>query len=157
MFGKLFDLVDEKARDHCHIFGKFRGTAHYSCNGNLKITKKVPVVFHNLKRYDGHLIIKEMPNFDVRNDVIPNGLEKERAFIVNKNLVFIDSKQFMNSSLDSLVKNLVDGSFKYLSKEFNGVYFDAVKEKGIYPYDMLIVLKNLMKLSCVVKIIFIVL
>ena len=37
---KLFDLVDEKVRDHCHISGKFRRAAHFSCNANLKITKK---------------------------------------------------------------------------------------------------------------------
>ena len=42
--GKLFDLMDEKVRDHCHISRKFRGAAHFSCNA-----KKVPVVFHNLK------------------------------------------------------------------------------------------------------------
>ena len=30
------------------------------------------------------------------------------AFTINKKLVFIDSMQFMNSSLDSLVKNLSD-------------------------------------------------
>ena len=37
---------------------------------------------------------------------MPNGLEKYMAFFLNKNLVFIDSMQFMNSSLDKLVKNL---------------------------------------------------
>ena len=48
--------------------------------------------------------------------VIPNGLEKYMALlIVNKNLLFIDSMQFMNSSLDKLVKNLNDKDFKYLS------------------------------------------
>ena len=56
--GKLFDLVDEKVRDHCHIFGRFRGAAHFSCNANLEITNKVPVIFHKLKGYDSHLIIK---------------------------------------------------------------------------------------------------
>ena len=35
------------------------------------------------------------------------------------NLFFIDSMQFMNSSLDALVKNLSDNDFKYLSKEFS--------------------------------------
>ena len=44
-----------------------------------------------------------MCNFDVHINVIPNGLEKYMSFIVNKDLVFIDSMQFMNSSLDSLV------------------------------------------------------
>ena len=37
------------------------------------------------------------------------------AFKINKNLVFIDSMQFMNSSLDALVKNLSDNDFKHLS------------------------------------------
>ena len=44
---KLFDTMDEKVRDRCHISGKFRGAAHFSCNANLKITKKVLVIFHN--------------------------------------------------------------------------------------------------------------
>ena len=55
---KLFDLVDAKVRVHCHISGKFREAARFSCNANLKITKKVPVIFHNLRGYDGHLIMK---------------------------------------------------------------------------------------------------
>ena len=71
-------------RDHCHISGKVRGAAHFSCNANFKISKKVPVVFHNLKGYDGHLIMKELSTFDVSIDVIPCGLEKYMAFIVNR-------------------------------------------------------------------------
>ena len=42
------------------------------------------------------------------------------ALTINKNLVFIDSMQFMNSSLDVLVKNLSDNDLKYLSQEFSG-------------------------------------
>ena len=48
--GKLFEISNEKVRDHCHISGKYRGAAHWSCNINLKITKNVPVKFHTLKR-----------------------------------------------------------------------------------------------------------
>ena len=44
------------------------------------------------------------------------------AFTINKSLVFIDSVQSMNSSLDSFVKNLSDDGFKYLSEEFNGEF-----------------------------------
>ena len=41
------------------------------------------------------------------------------AFFLGRDLVFIDSMQFMNSSLDKLVKNLSDEDFKYLVKKFN--------------------------------------
>ena len=132
---KLFDAGDEKVRDHCHITGKFRGATHFSCHANFKLSKKLPVIFHNLRGYDSHLIIKEISNFDVKVKVIPNGLEKCMAFTVNKNLIFIDSMQFMNSSLDSLVKNLMDEDFKYLSEEFSGKFLEIVKEKGVYPYE----------------------
>ena len=38
------------------------------------------------------------------------------AFFLGKNLVFIDSMQFMNFSLDKLVKSLSDEDFEYLVK-----------------------------------------
>ena len=88
---RLFDVGDEKVRDHCHITGKYRGAAHFSCNANLKLSKKVPVIFHDLRSYDSHLITKEMGKFDVKVSVIPNGLEKYMAFTIIKNLVIIDS------------------------------------------------------------------
>ena len=81
--------------------GKFRGAAHWSWNINLQLTKKVPVIFHNLRGYDTHLDFDDLKKFDVKIDVIPNGLKKYMAFILNKNLDFIDSMQFMNSSLEN--------------------------------------------------------
>ena len=103
---KLIDDDNEKVRDHCHVTGKLRGAAHWSCNINLQLTKKVPVIFHNLRDYDSHLIFNELQKFNVKTDVIPNGLEKYMAFTINKNVIFIDSMQFMYSSLEILVKNL---------------------------------------------------
>ena len=81
------------------------------------------------------MIIKEIGKFDVKVSVTPNGLEKYMAFAINKNLVFIDSIQFMNSSLDSLAKNLSDNDFKYLSEKFSGELLELVKEKEVYPYE----------------------
>ena len=72
---KLIDNDDEKFRDHCHVTGKFRGAAHWSCNINLQLTKKVPIIFHNLRGYDSHLIFCELSKFDVKIDVIPNSLD----------------------------------------------------------------------------------
>ena len=132
---KLIDNDDEKVRDHCHITSKFRGAAHWDCNINFQLTKKVPVIFHNLKGYDSHLIFCELNKFDVKISVIPNGLEKYMTFFLNKNLVFIDSMQFMNSSLDKLVKNLSDEDFKYLVEEFGSENLGLLKQYGAYPYE----------------------
>ena len=73
------------------------------------------MIFHNLKSYDSHLIFREFKKFDVKIDVIPNGLEKYMVFILNKNLVFIDIMQFINSRLEKQVKSLSENDFKYLT------------------------------------------
>ena len=57
------------------------------------------------------------------------------AFFINNNLVFVDSMQFMNSSLDKLVKNLSDEDFKYLVEEFGSKSLEMIKQKGAYLYE----------------------
>ena len=132
---KLIDNDKEKVRDHCHVTGKFRGAAHWNCNINLQLTKKVPVIFHNLRVYDSHLIFCELDNLDVKTNVIPNGLEKYIAFFLNRTLAFIDSVQFMNYSLDKLVKNLSDKDFEYLVEELDFENLELFKQKAAYPYE----------------------
>ena len=41
----------------------------------------------------------------------------------------------MNSSLDSLIKNLSDNDFKYLPEEFSGEFLKLLKQKGVCPYE----------------------
>ena len=146
---------DDKVRDHCHVTGKYRDAAHWSCNNNLKVSKKFAVIFHNLKGYDSHLIFRELSKFDCRINVIPNGLEKYMSFSLN-NLVFIDSILFMNSSLDKLVKNLSSGDFKYLSESFSGEKLELLQKKEFILMSILTVLKNLRKVSCLILINFLV-
>ena len=86
---KFINNDEDKVRDHCHVTGKFRGADHKSCNWNFKVTKKVPVIFHNLKYYDSHLIFNELDKFDVKIKVIPNGLEKCMAFFLNKYFLIV--------------------------------------------------------------------
>ena len=43
--------------------------------------------------------------------------------------------QFMNSSLDKLVKNLSDEGFKYLVEEFDSKNLGLLKQKCAYPYE----------------------
>ena len=128
-------IEHEKVRNHCHITEKYRGAAHRNCDINLKFTKKVPVIFHNLNGYDSHFIINEIGKFDVKIDIVPNGSEKYMAFTINKNLIFINSMQFMNSTLEKPVKNLSDKSFKYLTQEFGSENLMLRKQKNVYPYD----------------------
>ena len=104
-------------------------------NVNFQLTKKVPIIFHNLRGYDSHLIFDELDKFDVKIDLIPNGLEKYMAFFSNKNLVFIDSMQFMNSGLDKLVKNVSEEDFKYLVEELYSENLEVLKQKDAYPYE----------------------
>ena len=56
------------------------------------------------------------------------------TFFLN-HLVFIDSMQFMNSSLEKTVKNLSDNDFKYLIKEFGYENSELLKQKSAYPYE----------------------
>ena len=85
-------IEDENIRDHCPITGKNRGASYWSCNVNLKLTKKFPIIFYNLKGYGSHLIKNEIGKFNVKVNVIFYGLEKYMTFTINKNLAFIDCK-----------------------------------------------------------------
>ena len=79
---KLIDNDEEKVRDHCHVTGKFRAAAHWNCNINFQLTKKVPVIFHNLRGYGSHSIFHEFDKFDVNIKVMLNGFEKYMAFFL---------------------------------------------------------------------------
>lgn len=134
--------VHEKRRDHCHIYGEFRGPAHNICNLNYKLPKKIPVIFHNLKNYDSHHIMTELGKFKEYDiSVIPTTMEKYITFKIHKQdcpvqLVFLDSLQFLLYSLDKLVKNLNEDDFKIL-KTFipPNMSLDLFTRKGVYPYS----------------------
>ena len=120
---KKYTEKDIQVRDHCHITGKFRGSAHQECNLKLRINPKeikIPVIFHNLRGYDSHFIMQEIGAIVKKHayknnkgeekqmniNAIPNNMEKYMAFMLGNHLTFIDSFQFMSSSLENLVKNM---------------------------------------------------
>ena len=69
------------------------------------------------------MVVKENPD------------RRKKSFTINNKLSFIGSFQFVSSPLNSLVKNLSKGDFKYLSQEFDDNVLDLVKQKGFYPYE----------------------
>ena len=123
---KKYKLADEPVRDHCHITGKYRGSAHKACNLKLQISAakiKIPVIFHNLRGYDSHFIINQLGELisegqNISIDAIPCNAEKYMAFYINKHLSFIDSFQFMSSSLEKLAGNLSEEGFIYTKEYF---------------------------------------
>ena len=152
--GEKYTDKDVRVRDHCHITGKFRGSAHQECNLKLMIKPenlKIPVIFHNLRGYDSHFIMQqigEIANKYAYKDkkgkeqpltinAIPKNMEKYMAFMLGNHLTFIDSFQFMSSSLDKLVSNLLKNDLIYTSKAFKGKRLDLMSQKGVYPYDFM--------------------
>ena len=96
--------TDGKVRDHCRIVEKYRGSAHSDCNINPKFNHKITVVFYNLENYDSHLVMQGLGKFNLKINVIPSRLQKDISFTINNKLRFIDSFEFLSSSLDILVK-----------------------------------------------------
>ena len=100
-------LKGDSVRDHCHITGKYRGAAHSACNLKLRLNPKtttIPVVFHNLRGYDSHLLMQAISKVEGRVSCIPTNTEKYISFSLGQ-LRFIDSAQFLLASLDKLVSS----------------------------------------------------
>ena len=152
--GEKYTDKDMRVRDHCHITGKFRGSTHQECNLKLRIKPediKIPVIFHNLRGYDSHFIMQQIGEIankhgytnkkgekqDLNINTIPNNMEKYMAFMLGNHLTFIDSFQFMSSSLDKLVSNLPKNDLIYTSKAFKDKRLNLMSQKGVYPYDFM--------------------
>ena len=137
------ELTEKRVRDHDHETGKYRGAAHPKCNINYYSSRFLPVVAHNLRGYDSHLIIKKAYQINEKLgnkpiSVIPNSFEKFMSFSVG-GLKFIDSLQFMASSLGTLVENLYDKNDKYINFNFMKKeypeHYELLCKKGHYPYE----------------------
>ena len=130
---KPFESIHDAVRNHCHQTGQFLGFAHNKCNLNYKYRKQngnflIPVVFHNLRGYDAHLIIPAIEK-NTQVDVIAKNLESYLAIKIGS-LRIIDSLQFLSSSLDKLVS--ITDRFPIMESLFNDP--DLLK-KGVYPYE----------------------
>ena len=76
--------------------------------------------------------MQELGKFNLKISDIPNELETYMSFNMNNKLIFIDSFQFLSSSLDGLVKALSKDDFKYLRQKFDNNVLD---QKGFHPYE----------------------
>ncbi|CAB4044377.1 uncharacterized transposon-derived, partial [Paramuricea clavata] len=81
--------------------------------------------------------MQEIGKFGTEVNVIPNNMEKYISFSLGKYLAFIDSIQFMSSSLEELVGNLSSEDFRIVGKRWQGEDFKLVTQKGLFPYEIM--------------------
>ena len=120
-------------QDHCHFTGEFRGAAHQHCNLNYKIDSrryKLPIVFHNLRVYDAHLIFQKIKWKHSKINGIPNNSERYISFDV-RHLKFLYYMQFL--SHDKLAEQLSNNQFNHLKAAYPE--HRRLLSNGIYCYD----------------------
>ena len=131
-------LMGDSVCDHCHITGKYRGATHNACNLKLWLSPKtttIPVVFHNLRGYDSHLLMQAISKVEGKVSCIPNNTEKYISFSLGQ-LRFIDSAQFLLASLDKLVVANQPEAFQIIAQyEPAEERCELLMHKGIYAYE----------------------
>lgn len=126
-------------RHHNHLTGEIIGPACNSCNLSCKQATFTPVIFHNLKSFDAHILCESIGTFkDCKLKCIAQNTEKYVSFSLD-NLRLIDSLQFLPTSLENLVENLAqDGlqAFPHLLTETDSEEeAQLLLRKGVYPYE----------------------
>ncbi len=157
----LFTHKTYKVKHHDHVTGEYLFPACYKCNLQLKPKKCksagtekdsnsyfLPIIFHNLKNYDSHYVIKHFQKQYTRKrhskgqqivyddvEVIPLNAERYLQFQIG-NVRFLDSYQFLSTSLENLVALLLKSgkhNFPHTAKYLGDTEFTFCK--GIYPYS----------------------
>ena len=141
--GRLDEEKMKKVADHDHFSGQYLGAACNPCNLLRSLRRGTfPIIFHNLRGYDAHHIIKEGVGYfpEWQLSVIPTtkeGYLSIKCSFGNKDarthLQFIDSLQFLSASLATLVSNCPSLS---LTSTLPGS-MEIKNGKGIFPYSFL--------------------
>ena len=148
-----FDDNDYKVLDHSRFSGKFLGWDHGFCNVNKKTKNFTPIIAQNVSLMICTIFASHYTNdtpetnlqLKHRWDIYqPNAKrliakhldQKNRLIQMYKDLRFLDSFRFMNTSIETLVESLPDDNFKILHPHFEKYQFSDIKllhGKGVYP------------------------
>lgn len=122
------------------------------CNLLFNEHRDIAICIHNLKNFDSNLILKHLETKFIRNvQVIPKTTEKFLSFTLhigkNNRLKFLDTFQFLSSSLENLTDNLKSSginNFQITRKVFQEKYgeipdriFAEMIAKSAFPYEFL--------------------
>lgn len=151
-----------KCKDHDHMTGKYRQALCLSCNRQFQKRKYLPIFFHNLRGYDGHLIMQVLQQKDMVFQGVPLNREKMTVFSLRgkdfydkREICFRDSASFLPASLDSIVGTLYaccdpydpdwyKDDFKTVKSYIDGLtpdialrgkMFRLLRQKTMLPYE----------------------
>ena len=113
------------------------GVAHPECNRERRTSAKIPVLFHNLRGYDGHLLIKEINRQCTNVRLIARGMESytaiqtkcfnfiglSKTFPISKNIMQMYKyiKYFAGAGLHVFTLFLTQILFRFVSSLKGGV------------------------------------
>ena len=75
-----FKPNEKRVRHHSHITNLYLGPAHSTCNLVAKVPNFLPIFFHNLSKYDAHLILHGYKGDEGDMSVIPTTEETYISF-----------------------------------------------------------------------------
>ena len=81
--GKALDHTD-KHLDHNHETGEVIGYSHPLCNLERVQQNYLPIIFHNLRGFDGHMVVKELAKRKEAVYIIPRNMITYTAFMTKK-------------------------------------------------------------------------
>lgn len=146
--GRGFSPLNPKVFDHSHYQKEFntRGSCCNSCNLKMRKHRYVVVYFHNLKGYDGHMLIKMLSVRKLNIRVLAITLEKYLTFTVMiKGLVFRfqDSLCMLDDSLQVVSETLSNDCLMELKRNFSPELCELLHKKAPFPYSFLSCAANL--------------
>ena len=122
------------------ILLQVRGVAHNACNLAYSVHPKkwkLPILAHNLGKYDAKFLIQEIQDYHPDVHVIPCSMERFLCFSVG-DVIFLDSYAFLASPLEDLVKDVLtdpkDWKHVYEATKGNARLNQIVKQKNVFPY-----------------------
>ena len=108
----MYEEDEVKVKDHDRTTRKYWGSTHPECNLNLRVSKKIPIVFLSLQNYDSYLIFQEAGKYNFK--IYTKNDRKYMSFTIKQPkkkdikqgfpLVFEENAHFLNNLLDNLVK-----------------------------------------------------
>ena len=135
------ELGVDRVRDHCYLTGKFRegggGGRHNACNFNFQFTGRIPVILHNLRGYDSHLIMQGAGEVEEQDHQLHSKQYGKVYFLLDWPLGFSG----LASVHECLFRKVCfesgkgDAKFHVLKRFIEASKVPLLLRKGVYPYD----------------------